>query len=325
MNDFPGTPQTLPCSDEDPFFGFHDDSSVDDYSVGVNLGGSSSSAVEGSIRHQEEQSLSCSSKLPHQLKCLRFPNENIASARIIEKQQKDFDHSSKSCRNLLLEGSVQKKRRQFGSKLLSRSNLSKIVKAAVRPPPKPYVVPNRSRWHQNTKNSLNDKNGFYHYLEDEVESRDLENLEDDRSSAVSLPIFSSLTRKLKGPSDSSSSASTSAVQLGRASKLKWNRMLKTDPLATFRKSESSPTAEISSSSSYASSIASCYSAPVASRRVDDGDTQGLLAPFIRRAPSSQEELLNSRVDEEEEEDTDVEDDDHPAAGSFAFAIGRGEC
>ena len=328
MDNFPGTPQTLPCSDEDPFFGFHEDSSVDNDSIGVNIGESTSSAFDGNARYQTELSLSHSSQSPHRPKDFQYPDEDTASIITIEKQQKDDDHGSKSC---TFHESTKKKRRQYGSKLLSRRNLSKMFKAAVQPPSKPAASPNRSRWHKNTRNSLNDKYRLYHHLEDEEESRDLENLEDDRSSAVSLPVFSSLSRKMKSSSDAMSSASTSAMEVQRASKLRWNQLLKTDSLATFRKSESCPTAESTTSSSVVSSISSCYSAPVASGRFydsgrfHDGGAKGFFAPSSHHVPLSREQLLNSRFDEDEEEDTDVEDDDHPAAGSFAFAIGRGEC
>ena len=123
--------------------------------------------------------------------------------------------------------------------------------------------------------------------------------------------------------------------------MKWNRVLQTDSLATFKERPGSLPTSISASKadqpantmvavkscSTLSSLGSYNSSPSVSMRVDNGEPKKFLTQSPRLASFSPNGLQYSPTvdeDEEEDEDSDHEDEDHPAAGSFAFAIGRGE-
>jgi hypothetical protein len=335
MYGLPRTPQTLPCDDDDdPFFIFGEDGSLENDGVGVEIGVRNTIAVCRNNSDKEELSSSsysvATSRQTKQRsrhivgKKLNF--EEIVSAAAVNKQGKDKEESIRSNRIVEVQRNQKNKRRLYRSKSLNKTKLSDMIKAAVHSP------------------DDRKKDRRYFSLEDEEDPIVSAYHDDDQSSSPSLPslLVASLPWKKKSSADT---VSTSSSLMSRASKskLKWSRLLQRDSLATFKAPDSSPSTipvsssakankpssmvaiELSSSSSTVSSAASCTSSLTAIRSIDNGDSKRAMTHSPRPSSLLPKGLYSLRVDEEDDEDTDVEDDDHPAAGSFAFAIGRGEC
>lgn len=315
MRQHPRTPQTLPCADEDPFFVFDEVSSIDSDSLGAEIG---CSTIEEAPPMPSFFVTSCERK-----EDFRYTVEKQANTTIVKEENKENS----------VQLSTKHKRRFYRSKILSRSSLTNLVKAAL-------PSQDKSSRYLNDKNNFKNKDRYYHSLEDDEEPTNPDDF-DNRTSTISLPVTTSLPWRKKSTADSSSSISASSFS--SVAKLKWNRMLQKDSLATFKSPLSSSKStvasstssvtktmtsrtvvekELSSCSSIASSITSCNSSE---RRVDDGEMKRFEMQSQHLASLLPKGLYNSRVDEDEDtDDDDDEDYHHPGAGSFAFAIGRAE-
>ena len=327
MFDLPRTPQTLPCDDEDPFFVFREDGSVDD-SVGVSTIGMRSmrSTPEVSSSHAFFMPTSRQAKEDYRhtvRKELDFESFTSKHTPIAND-----DVSTKSSRSFSLHQSMKDKRRMYRSRTFSRSNLLPKIKTAIRSPKRKSMPLDKAGWQ---RSSVKGKTKLYHFLEDD-ETPLLPDDLDDRSCSLSLPsrLLISMSRKKRSSASSVTSASTTSLA-PRASKTKWNKLIMMDTLSTFK---ATPQATPPSIAKATRSMASMELASSSSTESSCTSSLGSRRNFNNRDPAKRahlenrlkQGLYNTRVDEDEDEDSDSdsEGDVHPEAGSFAFAIRRRE-
>ena len=354
MNETPGTPQTLPCDeDEDPFLFFRQNVSFDDHGFDEEIvfSKTATSSPHNGSKSTYQRSARCHNIAP---KKLDF-NAVAMPAKTATENKHVHDDEPSVWSNMSLPASWKHKRRKVRTKssLESGKLFSSMVNTVMQSRGMALFASlsseDKSKRYR-IRNASKLKDRLYYCLEDNEEDP-LDDFEDDRTrtSAQSLParIRKSMPWNKK-PSTDSSSASVTSLLLPKASKRKWNRLIQADSLASFKTSDMSstsssirtfstvssrtklpPIVESSSSVSTVSSIAS-WNSSLASRRslsnsnTNNGDkTRRFVASSHRLVSMLQQGLYISRVDEEEDED--FQDEDHPAAGSFAFAIGMGEC
>ncbi len=329
MFDLPRTPQTLPCDDEDPFFVFREDGSVDD-SVGVSTIGMRSmrSTPEVSSSHAFFMPTSGQAKEDYRhtvRKELDFESFTSKHTPIAND-----DVSTKSSGSFSLHQSMKNKRRMYRRRTFSRSNLLPKIKTAIRSPKRKSMPLDKAG---GQRSSVKGKTKLYHHLEDE-ESPLLPDDLDDRSCSLSLPsrLLTSMSRKKRSSACSVTSASTTSLA-SRASKTKWNKLIMMDSLSTFKATPQATTPSIAKATR---SMAAMELASSSSTESSCTSSLGGRRSFNNRDPAKRahlekrlkQGLYNARVDEEEDEDSDSDSDSegdvHPEAGSFAFAIRRRE-
>lgn len=304
MNDLPRTPRTLPCDDEDYLFAFHEDGSVGNNSVGVEIGTSTS---------QEDCFVPMFDHRNNTRKKLNFDEA------LTERMETEHILHTHNGETHGVRQRMKQKRKLYGRKLFSTSHLSNKMKSMKLSPVKRSSTIDKFGWQ---KTAIRIKKKSYHFLkEDESLPNVPQDFADDRKSSSPPSRFTKSLFWKKRPTASSSSSSTTTTFTSRVPKLKWNQhMISLSTIKPYPELSrpSIPTTqgatELASTDSTASS--SCTS------RGDDDKGSPCIAPRIES--SLHEEAYTMRVEEEDDEDydSDPEDDMHPDAGSFAFAVGR---